>query len=102
MVGDNLTGKIISTFTESLLAGMIAKSAFPEEILKSIHFKDDHTAAVVDLSDVELIKGLNKNIGGMNFSTLDLISLDRVKHTYNGVNLKFKVAGFLAKRKKGR
>ena len=97
VVGENISGMIISVFTETLLAGIITKAVFPEEILKSVHYKPDHTAAIVDLKDVDFVKSLNKPLFKTSKTLLDFISITGAKHTYNGVKLKVKTMRFLFK-----
>jgi hypothetical protein len=95
VIGDNVSGMIISAFTETLLAGIITKSIFPEDILKSIHYKSNHTAAVVDLKDVDFIKTLNKPLFKTSKTLLDFVSVTGAKHTYKGIKLKLKTISLL-------
>ena len=100
IIGDNLSGIIISTFTEALLAGIISKAVFPDEILRSIHYKPDHTAAIVDLQDVDFINKMNKPLFNTSKTLFDLISVTGAKHTHNGIKVKVKAMSFLSKKER--
>jgi hypothetical protein len=99
IIGDNLSGMILSAFTETLLAGIITKAVFPEDILKSVHYKSDHTAAIIELKDVDFIQKLNKPLFKTSKTPFDLISIVGAKHTYNGIKVKVKAMNFPAKKR---
>ncbi|MCF7792067.1 MAG: hypothetical protein K9L78_00610 [Victivallales bacterium] len=97
IVGSNISGLFIAAFTETMLAGIITKSVFPEEILKSIHYKKNYTAAIVDLSEIDLMKKLNRPLLNSSKSLLDFVSINKAVHSYRGINIKTRVMGFLFK-----
>lgn len=95
--GTNLTGFFASVVAETLLEGIIAKSVLPEEIIKSIHYRKDHTAAVVNLRELEIVDSLKKPLFGTSKSVLDFISVIGARHSYAGITLKIKALSFLRK-----
>ena len=91
VIGNNLSGKLVSALVGTIISGLVKKAIFSIDI--PIHYNKKHNIATLNLSEVPAICRMKKPMLGAK-SMLEFVSLVGAEHTDAGITLKCKVKIF--------
>ena len=91
VMGNNLSGKLVSALVGTIISGVVKKAAFSIDL--PINYNKKHNVAVIELSEVPAICRMKKP-AFRSKSMLDFISITGAKHTDTGIILKCRVKVF--------
>ena len=91
VIGNNLSGKILSALVGTIISEVIKKAVFSIDL--PIHYNKKHDIAVIELSGVPAICNMKKPVIGSK-SILEFISVVGAEHTDAGIIIKCRIKVF--------
>ena len=91
VVGNNLSGKLLSVLARTIISGLVKKAIFTIDL--PIHYNKKHNIATLDLSEIPAISSMKKPVLASK-SVLEFISVVGAVHTDIGIIIKCKVKVF--------